>query len=156
MPNFKTTVLAILTFLMLVLYAALVGSIVFKAYQCGGNCADITQRTSIALNTVQSLVSALVISVLAITKPGHPLTAKFMGIPSPLVEKLAIAYVSTWLVVGGVAFVYGQFFMPETQIKTFSVLVDLGAAWFGLAIAAAYAFLGIEPKDEPGADPRPG
>jgi len=144
MPNFKTTILALLTILMLALYAGLVVSLIFQAANCHGTC-EVEQRTIFAVNSVQSLVSALVISVLAISKSEHSLNLQFLGIASPQAEKVAIAYVLTWLLVGSAAFVYGQFILPEAQIKMFSILVDVGTAWFGLAIAAAYAYLGIKP-----------
>lgn len=148
MSNFKNIIVALLTFLMLALYVYLVTTLLVDAHSCAGDatkCVDPDSRIAFSLNTVQGLVSALVISVLAISKPGQGLNLGFVGGSSLLVNWLAALYVLVWLLAGGAAYVYGQFHLPTAHVKTFSLLVDLGVSWFGLAIAAAYAYLGIKP-----------
>ncbi len=151
MPGFRTAVLGLLSALMLVLYAWLVTKLAMGAHQCVGvtqasACTfEVTQRFALALNPVQSLVSALVISVLAISKPGQKLNLRFLGETAGWVDSLAMAYVVVWIVAGATAFVYGQFILPDVHVERFALLVNVGSAWFGLAIAAAYAYLGIQP-----------
>jgi hypothetical protein len=55
---------------------------------------------------------------------------------------IAWAYVLVWVVVGLVAFVVGTLNHPG-QVQP---LTDLGQAWLGLAVAAAYSYFGVKPK----------
>ena len=59
---------------------------------------------------------------------------------------MAGGYLIVWLLTGASAFLVGILWLDDTVAKNFSVLVNLGSAWFGLAVAAAYAYLGIEPR----------
>ena len=101
------------------------------------------------LTTVGGLVSALVIAELAITKPGEaPLARTIHGETTPK-EKGFLAtvtgiYLLVWLGLGLAAYVVGAMWHPET-LKPLS---DLGQSWLGLAVAAAYAYFGINPGTE--------
>jgi hypothetical protein len=100
-----------------------------------------------ALTLVGGLVSALVIAELAITKRGEmpmarlvdPKASNWISVPA----KLAIViYLVAWLAVGLSAFWFGMIQHP----KVLQPLTDLGQSWLGLAVAATYAYFGINPQ----------
>lgn len=96
------------------------------------------------LTTVGGLVSALVIAELAITKPNDPVMGRALASGDPAGKRTAIkwitgAYLLVWVAAGLAAFVVGQMQHP----KVLQPLTDMGLAWLGLAVAAAYAYLGI-------------
>lgn len=105
--------------------------------------------------TVGGLVSALVISQLAVTRPGeNPVTLfarKRSFLPSKAsalsketeeqVNLIAAIYLVVWLAVGLLALIVGLVIIPEAN----TALKDAGATWLGIAVAAAYAYFGIDP-----------
>lgn len=107
------------------------------------------------LTMVGGLVSALVIAELAITRPGEQPMARALE-PQPsagkqtLVRVVTAIYLLVWVGAGLAAFVVGVMQHP----KVLQPLTDFGQAWLGLAVAAAYAYLGVSPRkdadDEPG------
>ena len=105
----------------------------------------------LVLQTVGGLISALVIAELAVTQPGAPPVARALapaggGDPGAtatrVVTIVAWIYVLAWIVLGLVAFVVGTLNEPG-KVQS---LTDLGQAWLGLAVAAAYAYFGIDPS----------
>jgi hypothetical protein len=103
-----------------------------------------TDGFALTMTTVGGLVSALVIAVLAVTKPGDAPVMHALG-PSPsanAVSALKIltgAYLLVWVLVGLAAFVVGTMWHPGVL----KPLTDLGQSWLGLAVAAGYAYFGI-------------
>lgn len=149
LPIVRMVALTSLTFLMLCLYAFFVGWIIYSAVACKG-CTPPTERLSSSVTTLQSLVSSLVIAILAISPPKGglyvPFVSRFLERSNTLVQWMAGGYLIVWLLTGASAFLVGILWLDDTVAKNFSVLVNLGSAWFGLAVAAAYAYLGIEPR----------
>ena len=99
-----------------------------------------------ALSIIGGLVSALVIAQLAITKPGQaPGTRVLAPGASPLavhtVTIVSVFYVLVWIGAGFTAFAVGLYHPKELP-----ALTTLGQAWLGLAVSAAYAYLGIKPQ----------
>lgn len=99
-----------------------------------------------ALSVIGGLVSALVIAQLAITKPGQAPGARVLAQDaSPLairtVTIVSVFYVIVWIGAGFTAFVVGLYHPKELP-----ALTTLGQAWLGLAVSAAYAYLGIKPQ----------
>lgn len=97
-----------------------------------------------ALSLIGGLVSALVIAELAVTKPGE-LPAVGMrkivgGAPPPAILKIiSVFYVLVWMAAGLWAFILGLY--HPTVVPA---LTTLGQAWLGLAVAAAYAYFGLQ------------
>jgi hypothetical protein len=52
------------------------------------------------------------------------------------------AYLLIWVLIGLAAFIVGEMWHPGVL----QPLTDVGLAWIGLAVAAAYAFFGINPS----------
>ena len=97
------------------------------------------------MTTVGGLVSALVIAELAITQPGKaPVARALSATASPratgILKFVTGAYLLVWVIVGLAAYVVGAMWYPD-KLKS---LTDLGQAWLGLAVAAAYAYFGIQ------------
>jgi hypothetical protein len=108
--------------------------------------ADFNEQMQSAVSLIAGLVSALVISELAITVPGQAPVARALDANASVnttrfVTVVAFIYLLVWLGTGLWAFLVGlkhPDFVPA--------ITDLGKSWFGLAIAAAYAYFGITPK----------
>ena len=96
------------------------------------------------LSTIGGLVSALVIAELAVTKPGDPPGANLLGgSPSSIalftIKSVSVAYLLIWIGAGFWAFMISMY-----HPKVVPALDDLGHAWLGLAVAAAYAYFGLQ------------
>ena len=99
--------------------------------------------------TVGGLVSALVIAQLAVTdpkepfkRPANPLTGFWGKVSDWVVRVTKIVYVLFWIVLGFAAFVVGELWYPDKVVP----LTTFAQAWLGLAVAAGYAFFGLEPS----------
>jgi hypothetical protein len=96
------------------------------------------------MTTVGGLVSALVIAELAITQPGQAPVARALGseaspTASNALKVITGIYLLLWVALGVSAYVVGAMWYPDTL----KPLTDLGQAWLGLAVAAGYAYFGI-------------
>ena len=101
-----------------------------------------------ALLTIGSLVSGVIIAELAITRPNGTPGGRFLAASASrsTVQALRVvvyAYLAVWLICGLAAFL-----VSLTQGEVHKPLEDTGNAWLGLAIAAGYAFFGIDPDEE--------
>lgn len=101
------------------------------------------------MTTIGGLVSALVIAELAITKPGEAPMARALASdtgqmrgPSAarILTLFSVIYVAVWIILGLTAYVVGVLQFPG-EVTT---LTDLGQSWLGLAVAASYAYFGID------------
>ncbi|RIV20653.1 hypothetical protein DYU11_21700 [Fibrisoma montanum] len=112
---------------------------------------NLTEGFTTILNLVGGLVSALVVAVLAVTKPDDPpsalaLTAKIRPVDltkttQNVVTGVSVAYVIVWLICGLAALVVG--YMQHADVVP--SLTASGKSWLGLAVAAAYSYLGVNP-----------
>ena len=111
--------------------------------------AEFTAEMTAALSVVSGLVSALVITELSITQPGDAPVARAINpgaskTTTNLVKALAATYLLVWIAVGSWALLLGL-----KHAAILPAITNLGQAWFGLAIAAAYAYFGIRPPNPP-------
>jgi hypothetical protein len=109
--------------------------------------ADFTSGFATAMTTIGGLVAALVIAELAITPPGNLPAARVLGAaPSARAETILKIvtgiYLLVWVAAGLAAYIVGEMRHPG-QLQP---LTDLGQAWLGLAVAAAYTYFGINPS----------
>lgn len=108
--------------------------------------ADFNDLMAQTLTVIGGLVSALIIAELAITVPGATPAARMLSAgASPRSESVlkivTVVYMLVWLVAGLVAFMKGLY-----HPTTLPALTSAGQSWLGLAVAAAYAYLGLNPK----------
>jgi hypothetical protein len=109
--------------------------------------ADFTDGMASTMTLIGGLVSALVIVELSVTQPGEPPVARALA-DNPTakatmaVKVLTSLYLLAWIVTGLWALIVGVMQHP----KVLQPLTDLGQAWLGLAVAAAYAYFGVKPK----------
>lgn len=101
-----------------------------------------------ALMTAGALVSGVIIAELAITRPNETPGARLLGngVSGTAVQGLKIiiySYLGVWLAFGLAAFIVSL----NNYESAHKPLLDAGSAWFGLAIAAAYAYFGINRPD---------
>lgn len=99
-----------------------------------------------ALSIIGGLVSALVISELAATKPGEPPVARVLAANASTraintLRYVTVAYLLVWIGLGLWAFMVGLYHPKELP-----ALTNLGQSWLGLAVAAGYAYFGIKPN----------
>jgi hypothetical protein len=102
-----------------------------------------SEPISTILNLVGGLVSAAVIAVLAITpnvtNPAEALLRAGSPMAQTIVTYVVNAYVLGWLCCG-VALLIRWVQVPDAS----PALSGAAKSWLGLAIAAAYAFLGLK------------
>ncbi len=128
-----------------VIVALMVTSCISKGAVCKSYSKDdFTSGMSMTMATVGGLVSALVIAELAIAKPGETPVARVLdNNPSEQAKSIlkytTMAYLLVWTLFGLLAFIVGFLNHPGVL----QPLTDIGQSWLGLAIAAAYAYLGI-------------
>lgn len=146
----KTVVGGILASILLGIYGYLMWLAIAVVIKEGCDLAcqqrEFNQSMASALMTIGGLVSGVIIAVLAITKPDETPGARLLS-PSAQSATVAVkivvyAYLAVWLVSGLAAFIVGLNF--EDAHKP---LRDAGNAWLGLAIAAGYAYFGINRPD---------
>ncbi len=145
MNNFQTVFGGIIVYILLVLYASTISYMTYMVafHQTKEFPSEIVSMVT----TIGGLISALVIAKLAITPPGKPpavvtpaAVAAGTG-PDPINVWLTIAYMIAWLVFGCIAFVFGVLLHPGVN----QALASIGTTWFGLAVAAGYAYFGLKP-----------
>jgi ABC-type thiamin/hydroxymethylpyrimidine transport system permease subunit len=108
--------------------------------------ADFNDVMTQALSIISGLVSALVIAELAVTKPGDAPVARVLAddastFAQRTLKIVTVVYVLVWLIAGLVAFMKGMY--HPTVLPAFT---NVGQAWLGLAVAAAYAYFGLDQK----------
>lgn len=113
---------------------------------CDRYSKDLTDGVVTVLNLVGGLVSALVISQLAITKPSDTpgvglLADDASDITKNLVKIVAVTYVAVWVACGFAALIVGFMKYPDAVPQ----LNAAAKSWLGLAVAAAYSYLGLNP-----------
>jgi hypothetical protein len=104
------------------------------------------------MNIIGGLVSAVVVAELALTATGGVPTGRTFAPEAdadsagPQPRRLAIIYVFVWLALGMAALLFG---LLNRQVDV-QPLIDFAKTWVGLAIAAAYAYFGIQPANGQG------
>ncbi len=97
-----------------------------------------------ALALIGGLVSALVVAELAITKPGQmPAFGTIVNggasAPNTILKFVSVFYLLAWISGGLWAFILGLY--HPTVVPA---LTTLGQSWLGVAVAAAYAYFGLQ------------
>ena len=142
---------AVIAYVLLFLYAFSVGYMILQVITCGrtAGCGPPQFGKSLLyiVTTVGGLVSALVVARLAVASPGGEIRIANASTESPNVFSNIIAwgYVTVWFIVGLGALIVGDLLFPDVS----QTVADLGTAWLGLAVAATYAYFGIEPSNSP-------
>ena len=107
--------------------------------------SDFNDMKSWAMSVLGGLVSALIISELAITKSGEAPGARALSEGASrkarnVLKWVTGIYVLVWLGTGAWAFSTGLNY-PEAL----PALTSVGQAWLGLSVASAYAYFGLSP-----------
>jgi hypothetical protein len=141
----------VIAIVLLVFYVLLVHSAV-EVVNClsTSGCTELTVASfndvkSQAMSVLGGLVSALIISELAITKPGETPAARLLVATSDKAKNIlrwtTWLYIGAWLVTGAWAFWTGL-----NHPATLPALTSVGQAWLGLSVASAYAYFGLSPS----------
>lgn len=122
-----------------------------KIAECiGTNCGTVSAGSfndvmAQAMSVLGGLVSALIISELAVTEPGQTPGSRMLQSTSPKARRILRyttgAYILAWLATGAWAFWTGLNY-PDALPS----LTSVGQAWLGLSVASAYAYFGIRGK----------
>jgi hypothetical protein len=148
MTNYKIIIGGIIAYMLLILYGGIVVYIIQQVIKCSGDPAcdkvELHDGLIYILNTVGGLVSALVISKMTITEPGSDpaVFSHFYEGQPRIVNIIVWSYLVIWTVLGLSSLVAGAILFPD-KCKTLS---DFGTTWLGLAVAAGYAYFGIDPR----------
>ena len=121
-----------------------------KVAECiGTNCGTLTAANfndvmAQAMSVLGGLVSALIISELAVTEPGQTPGERMLKSGSKaknILRGTTICYILAWLAIGAWAFWKGLNY-PDALPS----LTSVGQSWLGLSVASAYAYFGIRGK----------
>jgi hypothetical protein len=105
---------------------------------------DFNDLMANGLATIGGLISALIVAQLAVTKPGKfptILISNSSGILRRILQIVTGLYILVWVIAGIAAYIKSVHYP-----KVLPPFTDIGQSWFGLAVAAAYAYLRIEPE----------
>jgi hypothetical protein len=105
-----------------------------------------TDSMASAMSSIGGLIAALVIAELAITKPGEAPAARILASgASPAATKalgaVTAVYIVVWILCGLRALLIGWHHPRDVE-----ALTSLGESWLGVAVAAGYAYFGVNPK----------
>lgn len=131
---------AAIAIVLLGLYAYALVEAICLAYE-GGNPKQLPDGTSFLLHMLGGLVSAVVAARLAVTERGKVPESERTGSDDRLATIVSLLYLGAWLALGVAAVSVGI----VEQWNKVTALTDFAKAWIGLAIAAAYAYFGIQP-----------
>jgi quinol-cytochrome oxidoreductase complex cytochrome b subunit len=123
---------------LLVLYVYAIKQLVDKPTE------EPTPQVATILTLVGGLVSALVVSVLAITPPGDNVARVFLDSKGLLIPGLAIlswAYLGVWFLCGAALVVKWMGTKGPAQ-----TLRNAANTWLGLAVAAGWAYFKLKPN----------
>jgi len=114
-------------------------------------CVDLTTASfneveSQAMSVLGGLVSALIISELAIAKPGEAPGSRLLAAGASnkarnILRWTTGLYIGAWLVTGAWAFWTGLH-----HPAALPALTTIGQAWLGLSVASSYAYFGLSPS----------
>ena len=148
MNRFQVIFSGVIAYILLGLYAISVGYMIYMV---------VTKRTATfpagltdTVTLIGGLISALVIGQLAHARTGQPpavptAAAAAGGGPDRLNVGLTVLYMVVWLLAGLAALVVGVLLFPDVN-KTLS---SIGTTWLGLAVAASYAYFGLNQQEPP-------
>lgn len=107
---------------------------------------SFSETKASALALIGGLVSAVVIAELAVTEPGSPPGRSLLREdPSPwqygILHVITFLYLIGWLFVGLWSVV-----ATWNEPDAIPALTAVARSWFGLAVAAGYAYFGLTPK----------
>lgn len=106
---------------------------------------DLNEGVVTVLNLVGGLVSALVVAELAVTDPAKAPAGATLAIDVPATMKKVVgiitaAYILCWVLLGLASVIVGYLQHPNVV----PALTASAKSWLGLAVAAAYAYLGVK------------
>ena len=117
-------------------------------------CTEVfSNNMSYILNTLGALISSTVVGVLGATKPSEfpvqkILTNSLKGTLTGTIQTIAALmpsiFILVWIVCGVITVIYGFVLSDTDLVAPFSAAAK---AWFGVAIAAVYAYFGIRPSN---------
>ncbi len=140
----------VIALVLLVFYILLVHSAI-DVVSCvtTSGCSDLTVASfndvkSQAMSVLGGLVSALIISELAVAQPGETPGTRILtanaGTAKNILRWTIWLYIVAWLITGAWAFWTGL-----NHPSILPALTSVGQAWLGLSVASAYAYLGLRP-----------
>jgi len=149
MERFKLVFGGIIAYVLLgfyvycIVYAVLAANCVSRG-GCVAYSANLPENLVNILTVIGGLVSATVVGELALTKPGSAPGARLLSAKDAgkWVSVLTIFFMMVWLVCGVYSLVVGSLLHPDAV----PALTTAGKSWLGLAVAAAYSYLGVNPN----------
>lgn len=111
---------------------------------CQTYTKDLNEGVVTVLNLVGGLVAALVVAELAVTDPSKAPAGAALAIDVPATMKKVVgiitaAYILCWILLGLASVIVGYLQHPNVV----PALTASAKSWLGLAVAAAYAYLGV-------------
>jgi hypothetical protein len=129
------------------------------------NPGGLSENMAYTMALIGGLISALVVAQLTLTEMGSAPLAFTLDASRAsarvirLTEWMTLLYLTVWIAVGLYALVVtlpdpaSPWSTAGIQPSAWDVLSTLGRSWLGLAVAAAYAYFGIQPPKAAAGDP---
>jgi hypothetical protein len=139
---------------LLILYAYAIVIAIMTAWCISAGCVhgyskDLNEGIISILDLVGGLIAALVVTELAVTEPGTAPAATLLAIPMPtpsnILKWIAALYLLVWVLCGVAQLLVGYLWYPNVV----PALTASAKSWFGIAIAAAYSYLGVKQRTTP-------
>ena len=139
----------LLTIVIFVLYIYLSAALLFDVMCQTPGCTipsylEATDNVENFYAVIATFVGGLIAAILAVTPEGDDFSPMLIGVedndPKPWENWLGWAFFYTWIILGLAAFIVGTLQNPTVN----STLSESGIAFIGLALAAAYAYFGIQ------------
>ncbi len=122
--------------------------------ELGENCKEVfSNNMSYILNTLGALISSTVVGVLGATKPSElpaqsivekSLKGNLTATANRFAALMPTIFILVWIVCGVITVIYGFMLSDADYVASFTAAAK---AWFGVAIAAVYAYFGIKPSN---------
>ncbi len=133
---------ATLVITLLLIYTGVLGLILIRLFTAD----EYSSPSGIVVSTITTiggLISALVVAKLAIAEPGTIPSLTGSEKATDIEKWITGLYFGFWGLVGLGCFVIGTFIEDKEPLVN-----EIGTTWFGIAVAAAYAYLGINPSSK--------
>jgi len=146
--NHKLIFGGIIAYMLLLIYGGIAVYIIQQVIYCSNDpsCTNVELHDGLiyVLTTVGGLVSALVVSKMAITAPGSDPSVfrYFEEDQPPVINFIVWCYLVIWTIIGLASLITGVLIFPGI-CKTLSAF---GTTWLGLAVAAGYSYFNIDPR----------
>ena len=142
----KEILLGVIACLLLLIYFFTMGDIILSVLKCDPQAGQYNPGANLVwtVNLLGGLVAGVVIGNLALADRGSTPLSQVKVLSEDygkrLMQTIVWIYIIVWLLIGSAAFYVGVIKYPDISVT----LNEIGKAWLGILVGAAYAWFGIK------------